>query len=237
MKKRSGILLLGALTLLGMSLLIPIAARELRARLGNATVESRLKEITPRVAPLWQSRLPCYAHDIDQLTLVVLKQEKKLIAFASHNQTTYRIAEYPILAASGTLGPKLKEGDRQVPEGFYKISFLNPNSRFHLSMRVDYPNADDIAAAKADNRDTTNLGNDIMIHGGAASIGCVAIGDEPIEELFWLVATVGMEKTKLLFAPNTSVKTSDETSHQPSWLIERYAQLHASLIELKIAPQ
>ena len=76
-----------------------------------------------------------------------------------------------------------------------------------------------------------------MIHGGAASIGCVAIGDEPIEELFWLVATVGMEKTELLFAPNANVKTNEETSYQPRWLIERYAQLHASLIELKIASQ
>ncbi len=231
---RSGILLLGALTLLGTSLLIPIAAREARARLGNATVESRLKEITPRVAPLWKSRLPCDAHDIDQLTLVVLKQEKKLIAFASHNQSTHRVAEYPILAASGTLGPKLKEGDRQVPEGFYKISFLNPNSRFHLSMRVDYPNAEDIAAAKADGRDTTNLGGDIMIHGGASSIGCVAIGDEAIEELFWLVATVGMERTELLFAPSAQLSDNGRLDHQdlPEWLTDRYARLKSVLESL-----
>ncbi len=237
MKKRSAILALGALTLLGTSLLIPIAAREVRARLGNATVESRLEEIAPRVAPIWQSRLPCDALDIDQLTLVVLKQEKKLIAIASHNQATHRVAEYPIVAASGTLGPKLKEGDRQVPEGFYKISFLNPNSRFHLSMRVDYPNAEDIAAAKADDRDVANLGGDIMIHGGAASIGCVAIGDEAIEELFWIVATVGMEKTELIFVPSTSTQPANELSAQPPWLKERYARLLAALTQLNIEPK
>lgn len=237
MKTLPRILLLGTLALLGSSLLVPIAAREVRARLGKASVESRLTEIAPRVAPLWQSQLPCDVHDINQLTLVVLKQERTLIAFASHNESTHRIAEYPILAASGNLGPKLKQGDRQVPEGFYKVSFLNPNSRFHLSLRVDYPNAEDIAAAIADGRDTTNLGGDIMIHGGAASIGCIAIGDKAIEELFWLVATVGMQNTELLFAPNASVNTSDEMSDSPRWLKDRYARLQASLIQLNAAQE
>ena len=75
------------------------------------------------------------------------------------------------------------EGDKQVPEGFYRIELLNPNSRYHLSLRVNYPNADDIERAREDRRDLLNLGGDIMIHGGAESIGCIAIGNPAIEHL------------------------------------------------------
>lgn len=89
---------------------------------------------------------------------------------------------YHILAASGTVGPKLREGDEQVPEGIYSISGLNPNSQFHLSLRVDYPNTNDRQQAQLESR--TNLGQDIMIHGRAASIGCLALGDEAAEDLF-----------------------------------------------------
>lgn len=87
---------------------------------------------------------------------------------------------YPILAASGTPGPKRREGDRQVPEGFYTINRFNPRSLFHLSLGLDYPNASDLAL-------TTNPGapgSDIFLHGGAKSIGCLAMGDAAIEELF-----------------------------------------------------
>ena len=72
-----------------------------------------------------------------------------------------RLARYPIRAASGALGPKLREGDRQVPEGVYDIESLNPNSRFHVALRVGYPNAFDRQMAGREGR--TALGGDIMI--------------------------------------------------------------------------
>ena len=87
----------------------------------------------------------------------------------------------PILAASGVSGPK-REGDKQVPEGFYRIELLNPNSRYHLSLRVNYPNADDLERARQDGRALSTLGGDIMIHGGSASIGCLALGDPAVGE-------------------------------------------------------
>lgn len=90
------------------------------------------------------------------------------------------VATYPILGASGALGPKRREGDRQVPEGFYVINRFNPRSLFHLSLGLDYPNASDLAL-------TTNPsapGSDIFLHGGAKSIGCLAMGDAVVEELF-----------------------------------------------------
>ena len=70
---------------------------------------------------------------------------------------------------------KLKEGDGQVPEGIYHIDSLNPNSMFHLSIRLDYPNSFDKQQGKIDGR--KELGSDIMIHGNTCSSGCLAIGD------------------------------------------------------------
>jgi murein L,D-transpeptidase YafK len=92
---------------------------------------------------------------------------------------------YTVTAASGEIGPKRKEGDRQVPEGYYRIVGLNPNSRYHLSMRVNYPNASDKILS-----DPKHPGSDIFIHGKAVSIGCVAIGDEGIEHVYTLVEAV-----------------------------------------------
>ncbi len=88
---------------------------------------------------------------------------------------------YPIKAASGKLGPKLVEGDRQVPEGFYAFgkAGLNPRSDFHLSFNIGYPNAYD----RHHGRD----GTFIMVHGNAVSIGCLAMGDPAIEEIYTLV--------------------------------------------------
>ena len=110
-----------------------------------------------------------------RVALVGLKQERELFVYVAGPDGVMRwLRSYPILAASGRLGPKLKAGDKQVPEGVYAIESLNPNSRFHLSLRVGYPNAFDLAQANRDDR--TDLGGDIMIHGADLSIGCLAMG-------------------------------------------------------------
>ncbi|MGV6802445.1 MAG: L,D-transpeptidase family protein [bacterium] len=88
---------------------------------------------------------------------------------------------YPICAYSGTLGPKQKEGDRQAPEGFYTVtlSALNPHSRYHLSFNLGYPNQYDRAHGRT--------GSYLMVHGNCVSIGCYAMTDEGIEEIYKLV--------------------------------------------------
>ena len=106
---------------------------------------------------------------------------------------------YPMTAFSGTLGPKLREGDGQIPEGIYGIGYLNPNSSYYLSLKVTYPNASDRARAKADGR--TNLGGDIMIHGKAVTIGCVPVGDDAIEDIFYLASAVGIKNVSVVIAP------------------------------------
>ncbi len=89
-----------------------------------------------------------------------------------------KIKEWPVCRGSGALGPKRREGDGQVPEGFYRISAFNPFSSYHLSLRVDYPNASDRALGQG------SLGGDIFIHGKCVTIGCVPLGDAAIEELY-----------------------------------------------------
>jgi murein L,D-transpeptidase YafK len=89
---------------------------------------------------------------------------------------------YPVHALSGALGPKLREGDGQTPEGVYEfgVSSLNPSSMFHLSFNIGYPNAYD--------RHHQRTGTHIMVHGSNVSIGCLAMSDPAIEEIYLLVA-------------------------------------------------
>ncbi|WP_298961733.1 murein L,D-transpeptidase family protein [uncultured Roseibium sp.] len=89
-----------------------------------------------------------------------------------------RFRTYPICNFSGELGPKLKEGDRQSPEGFYKVTrgLMNPNSRYHLSFNLGFPNAYDRALDRT--------GSFLMIHGSCVSIGCYAMTDAGIEEIY-----------------------------------------------------
>jgi hypothetical protein len=149
-----------------------LLAMSTSATAGGKTVDERIAQfgddVRNRVAPFFAAARVTYPPS--RITLIVLKQERELQLYAAGADGHYGlIRSYPILAASGKLGPKLRKGDLQVPEGPYRIESLNPNSRFHLALRVNYPNAFDRAQAQTDGR--TNLGGDIMIHGNAVSIG------------------------------------------------------------------
>ena len=88
---------------------------------------------------------------------------------------------YPICKKSGLLGPKRMEGDLQVPEGVYKIDRFNPNSSYHLSLGLNYPNRSDLIRGDKD-----HPGSDIFIHGKCVTIGCIPLTDIFIEEVFEL---------------------------------------------------
>ena len=92
----------------------------------------------------------------------------------------YHFKTYPICAYSGGLGPKVKQGDRQAPEGFYLINRdqLNPRSKYHLSFNIGFPNAYD--------RSLGRTGSNLMVHGDCTSAGCYAMTDAVIEEIFIL---------------------------------------------------
>ena len=171
----------------------------------------------------------------EQLTLLALKEEKRLEIYAADGSGGHRfVLSYPIFAASGTAGPKLREGDKQVPEGFYRIELLNPNSQYHLSLRVNYPSPTDIAQASRDGRDPSVLGGDIMIHGGAESIGCLAIGDSAVEELFVLAARTGLDNVQLIIAPRDLRQSTPETGGdaEPGWVAELYEQVRSEMAKL-----
>jgi murein L,D-transpeptidase YafK len=118
-----------------------------------------------------------------------------------------------------------------VPEGIYVIESLNPNSRFHLALRVGYPNAFDRQMAKLDGRD--KLGGDIMIHGSDASVGCLAMGDEAAEDFFVLAADVGIEKVKVILTPS-DFRTAKISVREgsPKWSGELYRAIAQELNEM-----
>jgi murein L,D-transpeptidase YafK len=164
-----------------------------------------------------------------RITLIALKREKILELWAEDGEKRTLVKTYPILAASGVDGPKLREGDLQVPEGIYRVTALNPNSAFHLSLKLDYPNDFDRAMAKEDGR--TKLGGDIFIHGAASSIGCIAIGNPAIEELFYLVAEAVSEKPQVIIAPFDFRMTPPTASPEaPEWIKQLYGEIGSALI-------
>ena len=168
-----------------------------------------------------------------KLTLIGLKYEQQLEVWGEDNGVQHLIAIYPFTSFSGILGPKFKEGDRQIPEGIYGISYLNPNSKFHLSMRVNYPNAFDKKMAKKEHR--SNLGGDIMIHGSNRTIGCIPIGDENIEQLYFLAEKVGIQNIKVILAPvdfrKMNVNITKANKHP--WLRELYDKIKKEMEEFK----
>jgi murein L,D-transpeptidase YafK len=165
--------------------------------------------------------------------VAAFKQERILDLYAASAPGAFRfVRSYPILAASGKLGPKLKYGDCQVPEGIYEIESLNPNSLFHLALRLNYPNAFDRRQGRKDGR--RDLGRDIMIHGGAASVGCIAIGDGPIEEVFGLATDTGIDKVSVVISPvDFRVRSlPPEVTGLPEWTGQLYSQIRQRLAAL-----
>jgi hypothetical protein len=165
-----------------------------------------------------------------EVALLAFKDTRamELYARAAPAEAWRHVTTYPVLGASGKPGPKLVEGDRQVPEGIYQIELLNPNSRFHLSLRLNYPNEFDRRMAAADGRG--DLGTDIMIHGSALSVGCLAMGDEAAEDLFILAARTGKENVRIIIAPTDfRVEPPRLIMHEPRWVSMLYAELSDAL--------
>ncbi len=99
------------------------------------------------------------------------------------NEPFKLLRTYKVCALSGALGPKRIEGDYQVPEGFYYINEFKPNSTYHMSLGLNYPNASDMLLS-----DSIKPGNDIYIHGSCVTVGCIPIRDQQIEELYLLAS-------------------------------------------------
>ena len=199
------------------------------------TTEQRLEECGPRararLLPYFKRRDVSYPPQ--QVILVGLKQEKVLELYASNRgkHPTF-VRAFPILGLSGKSGPKLREGDHQVPEGIYPIESLNPNSRFHVALRVGYPNVFDLEQASREGR--SNPGSDIMIHGSFVSAGCLAMGDEAAEDLFVLAADAGITNVTVILSPVDFRlgKATPSPANLPSWSGNLYTAIRRRLSEL-----
>ena len=164
------------------------------------------------------------------IALLAFKQEQQIQLWAKNENTSWRyIHTYPLTAFSGHLGPKLKERDKQIPEGIYHLTRFNPFSSMHLSMMIDYPNRFDRLQASKDGRRA--LGGNIFLHGKSMSVGCLAVGDQAIDQLFLLTRRVGLSHVQVIIAPNDLRKSKPATNRlsQPRWLPELYQNISQAL--------
>ena len=133
--------------------------------------------------------------------LRIFKRERSLELWVrpTGEQQFSLLKTYAICALAGELGPKTRQGDSQVPEGFYFVDFFNPRSDYYLSLHLDYPNQRDRLTSGA-----PDLGGDIFIHGGCNSEGCLAVTDEGIKELYWMAVearAVGQQRIPVHIFP------------------------------------
>jgi murein L,D-transpeptidase YafK len=148
-----------------------------KEQLAFAKREKQLKQQFEQAALSWPAK---------QLYIRIFKQDGELEIWVRNEMSEpFRLFKiYNVCALSGKLGPNRKEGDLQVPEGFYHINEFNPNSDYHFSLGINYPNQSDLFFADA------KPGGEIYIHGKCATVGCIPILNNPIEELYVLANIV-----------------------------------------------
>lgn len=183
-------------------------------------VTRKLQMQYPRVKEAFSEKWDALKKDIQNMgmetsgfnvLLCGFKAEKKLeVYLSSKGERTFRhFKTYDFCTLSGELGPKRKQGDYQIPEGFYHIDRFNPSSNFHLSLGINYPNASDKLLS-----DKKSPGGDIFIHGNCVSVGCVPITDDLIKELYVLcveAAEGGQKKIPVYLFPARMTETAMES--------------------------
>jgi murein L,D-transpeptidase YafK len=141
-----------------------------------------------------------------QILFIAYKANKKLEIYVGNPEKQMSLFKtYDVCAQSGDIGPKYKSGDNQTPEGYYYIDRFNPASNFHLSLGLNYPNKADKIRSNA-----SDLGGDIFIHGNCVSIGCLAMTDESIKEIYTLAIMArnsNQMKIPVIIAPFTMLQS------------------------------
>ena len=215
----------------GRSIYIPL----LNKVKGKETVKSRIERIEKDVWNRLEKNLEIAGYKMDypqEIILVAFKEERTLQVYSKDYSGIKLIKEYPFTAFSGQLGPKLKEGDKQIPEGIYKVEYLNPNSSYYLSVKVSYPNEFD--KSKTEFTNISEMGGDIFIHGKSATIGCIPIGDQAIEEVFLLTQKAINNDIKVIISPRDfRINSEYPKIEKINWENELYEMIHN---ELKTLP-
>jgi murein L,D-transpeptidase YafK len=143
----------------------------------NSRVKVAIAEKEDSIKQMFQQKKISYPPR--RIFIRAFKRERALELWASNADKFEFVKQYQFCASSGTLGPKRRQGDNQIPEGFYHINRFNPASNFYLSLGVSYPNQSDRALGGRG-----DLGGDIFIHGDCVTIGCIPITDDGIKELY-----------------------------------------------------
>lgn len=214
----------------GRSIYMPIV----REFMPKETIESVISKIEMEARSRLQTNLEVAGYPFSypkMITLVGFKEEKMLQVYCEDSTGCKLIKTYPFTAYAGKLGPKLKNGDKQIPEGIYEVEYLNPNSSYYLSIKVNYPNQLD--RKKSRFTDVSQMGGDIFIHGKSATIGCIPIGDEAIEEVFLMTSKANNRKAKIIISPrdfrsNPVYPQIDEID----WETELYDMIYTELKKL-----
>jgi murein L,D-transpeptidase YafK len=154
-------------------------------------------------------------HEGQPVFLRIFKQEAVLELWMKGDQGWKLFQSYPICRFSGSLGPKLKQGDRQAPEGFYQVANgqLNPFSRHHLSFNLGFPNQYDRAHGRT--------GTFLMVHGGCSSAGCYAMTDPSVDDIYGLVSAAlrnGQESVDVHAFPFRMTDINMARNAQSRWI-------------------
>ncbi len=214
----------GSLVALGCSFASAVPSSD-RSRAAEERVEKRL-----------QRELALEGLELGQPVFMRIFKEPAVLELWVQGEDVFKLFRtYPVCRFSGALGPKLKEGDRQAPEGFYAVGpeQMNPNSSYHLSFNLGFPNAYD--------RHHGRTGSFLMVHGGCLSVGCYAMGDDAVEEI-WTLSRRALAGGQEAFAvhcfpfPLTTEKLAKYAEH--TW-IEFWRELkpiYAAFEERRIPP-
>ncbi|MCH9809034.1 MAG: murein L,D-transpeptidase [Alphaproteobacteria bacterium] len=166
----------------------------------------------------------------------IFKREFILEVWLKRGDKFERFASYPICRFSGRLGPKLKQGDRQAPEGIYTVSKsqLNPASRWHRSFNLGFPNTFD--------RWHRRTGSFLMVHGGCSSIGCYAVTNDAVDEIWKLVTAslnAGQKRFQVQVFPfrMTAANLADQTGHRWHGFWKQLKPAHDLFEQTRLPPK
>ena len=172
----------------------------------------------------------------DPVFVRIFKGEFEFEVWLKHDGRFERFAIYPICMWSGGLGPKERQGDKQAPEGFYTVdaSALNPNSKYHRSFNLGFPNAFDRAHGRT--------GSLLMVHGDCRSIGCYAMTDPVIDEIWALITAAlqgGHKRFQVQVFPfrmtDANLASHTKAAEAPFW--QQVKPGNDAFLESKLPPQ
>lgn len=172
-----------------------------------------LQRLSNDHGPFWSQAFGAEDWRRGDVAFVVVKS-RSMLHVVRQNGKRDTIASFPVCAMNTSPGFKQEEGDGRTPDGIYRIPLLNPGSSYHLSMKMDYPNAVDDARHTRHTRlagRRWSQGGDIFIHGKCASVGCIAMTDEVIEKLYLLVASLPAARRSI---PVLVLPYDSETQYQ-----------------------